>query len=305
MLDEGKRLQMLTRPSGAVDVLLDSDMFNEIDDQYALAYLLQSSDKLKLKGILAAPFANHHAKNAKEGMEKSEREIYHILQLMGREELNGIVYSGAMSFLPDEQTPVDSPAAQKIVQEAMQHTPENPLYVIGIAAATNLASALLLEPAIIDRTVMVWLGGRSFDWPDNRSFNARQDVAAARVLLGCGVPVVLLPGHGVVDHFTTTGPELRYWLGGKNSFCDYMVEKTEQEAMLKGQGKCWSRAIWDVTAVAWLLDEAFMSDRLEHSPIMEYDHHYSFDHTRHFIRYVYHIHRDALMEDMFAKLSTL
>ena len=49
------------------------------------------------------------------------------------------------------------------------------------------------------------------------AFNAKQDVAAARVLLGSGVPLVLLPGRGVVDHFSTTGPELEYWLRGKMS----------------------------------------------------------------------------------------
>jgi hypothetical protein len=51
------------------------------------------------------------------------------------------------------------------------------------------------------------------------------------------------------------------------------------------------------------LDGPFMLDRLEHSPIPQYDHHYSFDKTRHIIRYVYYISRDKLFEDLFNKLS--
>ena len=67
-------------------------------------------------------------------------------------------------------------------------------------------------------------------------------------------------------------------------------------------GPCWSRALWDVTAVAWLVG-GFMEDSLTPAPIPQYDGHYSFDPTRHFIRYVYHIDRDRLMEDLFRKLA--
>ncbi len=142
-----------------------------------------------------------------------------------------------------------------------------------------------------------------FDWHDNRSFNAGQDVAAARVLLGSGVPLVLIPGKGVAEKFATTGPELDYWLKGRNEFCDYIVEKTVREAGICNGNKCWSRPISDVMAVAWLQDRKFMLDRLESSPVMEYDHLYAKDQRRLFIRYVYSVDRDSLMEDLFIKIS--
>lgn len=41
----------LKRPQGRIDVVLDTDTFNEVDDQFALAYLLQSEDRLNLKAI--------------------------------------------------------------------------------------------------------------------------------------------------------------------------------------------------------------------------------------------------------------
>ena len=298
-------LARLRRPSLPVDVVLDTDTFNEVDDQFALAYLLQSSDMLHLKEIYAAPFDNHHSNGPADGMERSYEEIKRVLCMVSREELCGKVYRGATSFLTNEKTPVRSEAAERLCELAMHYTEQEPLYVIGIAAATNLASAILLKPEIKDRIFVIWLGGLSLDWHDNFSFNAKQDVAAARVLLGSGVPLVLLPGRGVVDHFTTTGPELKHWLSGKNAFCDYIVEKTREEAELVSGETCWSRPISDVTAVAWLLDTAFMLDRLEPSPIMEYDHHYACDKRRYFIRYVYSINRDRLMKDLFDKLAAL
>ena len=303
MEDYARSVLRLKRPDGPVDVVLDTDMFNEVDDQFALAYLLQSSDKLRLQEIYAAPFHNHHSKGAEDGMRRSYEEIFRVLTMLGHEEYHEHVYAGAIRFLPDEETPVDSAAVQRLIRLSERYTSDNPLYVIAIAACTNIASALLLCPELKNRIFVVWIGGMSFEWHDNRSFNAGQDVAAARVLLGSGVPLVQIPGRGVLDHFTTTGPELEHWLRGKNKFCDYIIDKTAAEAHKCGGERCWSRPISDVAAVAWLLDGSYMLDRLEHSPVMTYDHLYSEDKRRTFIRYVYSINRDKLMGDLFDKLS--
>lgn len=301
----GASIGRLKRPEGRIDVVLDTDTYNEVDDQYALAYLLQSGSRLNLKAVYAAPFDNHHSKGPLDGMERSYEEILNVLRLVKRTEYKDSVYRGAGSFLKNEEEPVDSPAVRHLISLAMEYTPEKPLYIIGIAACTNIASALLMKPEIRERVFVVWLGGLGMDWHDNFSFNAKQDVAAARVLLGSGVPLVLLPGRGVVDHFLTTGPELEYWLRGKNEFCDYIIDKTRHEAEIMSGETCWSRPISDVPAVAWLVDHEFMLDRLEPSPIMEYDHHYAEDKRRHFIRYVYGINRDRLMKDLFEKLAAL
>ena len=64
-------LKNLSIPKGPVDVVLDTDAFNEIDDQFAIAYLLRSEDKLDTKAIYAAPFLNSKVSSAAEGMEKN------------------------------------------------------------------------------------------------------------------------------------------------------------------------------------------------------------------------------------------
>lgn len=302
--DYARSIQRLKRPKGRIDMVLDSDMFNEIDDQFALAYILQYPEKLNLLEIYAAPFFNHHSDNPAHGMELSYEETYNVLTLLGRrEQFEGKIYKGSTSFLANEKTCVDSDAARRLIEVSGNYSEENPLYIVGIAACTNIASAILMDPSIVNRIFVVWLGGLGFDWHDNYSFNAGQDVAAARILLSSGVPLVLLPGKGVLDRFATTGPELEYWLKGKNAFCDYMIEKTREEAMICNGEKCWSRSIWDVGAAAWLLGNNFMLDRIVNSPVMEYDHLYSQDHRRLFIRYVYSINRDKLMGDLFERIS--
>ena len=295
-------LKKLEKPKGKIDVVLDTDAYNEIDDQFALAYLLRSKEKLNTRAIYAAPFYNEKSDSPADGMEKSYQEILHMLRLIGEQELTSHVYKGSEKYLPDEKTPVFSRAAEHLTQLAMQYSAENPLYVIAIGAITNIASALLMKPEIQDRIVLVWLGGNAHHYPHNIEFNCYQDVAAARVVFGCGAALVQLPCQGVVSAFTTCAGELEMFLRGKNELCDYLVDIAENEGS-QSPYRTWTRVIWDVTAVAWLLDGDFMLDKLVPSPIPQYDNHYSFDSNRHFIRYVYQINRDALYEDLFQKLT--
>lgn len=302
-IDNAKLVMRLQKPKGKVDVVIDTDTYNEIDDQFAVAYLIKSDEKLNLKAIYAAPFHNEKSTGPADGMEKSYQEIMNILTLLERDDLKPNVYRGSTAYMPSETEPVISDAAKDLAERAMDYSEENPLYVIAIGAITNVSSALLMNPEIKNRIVLIWLGGNALHWPHNREFNLFQDVAGARIVFGCGVPLVQLPCMGVVSAFTTSGPELEYHLGGKNKLCDYLVDVTTKEALECYGGSTWTRPIWDVTAVAWLLDGDFEEDCLMHSPIPEYDDRYAFDNNRHFIKYVYHIKRDNLFADLFAKLA--
>ena len=298
-------LKNLNPPISSVDIVLDTDAYNEIDDQFAISYMLRSQDRLHVKGICAAPFLNSKSTSAADGMEKSYQEILKLLDLADAQDLKANVYRGSDRFMIDENTPVLSDSAAFLSELANEYSPEHPLYIVAIGAITNVASALLLNPAMKENTVIVWLGGNGVHLDHNREFNLYQDIAAARIVFGCGVPLVQLPCGGVVDHFATSRYELEHWLLGKNKLCDYLVENTIAEAESYAKGRPWTRVIWDVTAVAWLLnvERQFMTDCLIHSPIPEYDDHYGFDNRRHFIKYVNSIKRDALFADLFEKLS--
>lgn len=302
MLTMEQRLKNLEIPTGPVDMVLDTDAYNEIDDQFAISYALYATEKLNVLALYAAPFFNNRSNSPADGMERSYQEILKLLRLS---KLECPVYRGSDRYLPDEQTPVASDAAKHLTELAMRYSPEKPLYVVAIGAITNVASALLMKPEIADNIVVVWLGGNALEWHDNIEFNIRQDVASARVVFASGAPLVMLPCLGVVSAFTSTEPELTYWLKGKNDLCDYLVQHTVEAANEYAKGRVWSRVIWDVTTVGWLLNDGrrFMLDKLIPTPIPEYDHHYAQDPRRPLCRYVYHINRDALMGDLFAHIS--
>ena len=46
---QAQLLKNLEVPTGKIDVILDTDAYNEVDDQYAIAYMLRSQDKLNVK----------------------------------------------------------------------------------------------------------------------------------------------------------------------------------------------------------------------------------------------------------------
>ena len=299
-------LKNLLPPAGPVDVVLDTDAYNEVDDQFAIAYLVRSRDRLTVKGFCAAPFFNAIVSSPAEGMEKSYDEIFHIMSLAGREDLHTLVHRGSDRYLLDEQTPVESDAARFLVRLSKDYTAERPLYIVAIGAITNVASALLLDPSMAERVVIVWLGGHAHHWTDSLEFNMKQDVAAARVVFDCGAPLVQLPCCGVVDRFATTQWELEHWLGRKNSLCDYLISHTTDYARrrLDPNGP-WSKPLWDVTAIGWLLNDGqrFMEQDIRPCPIPEYDNHYSFDADRFPMAYVHAVKRDALYADLFEKLA--
>ena len=315
-MDNTIRVKMLEKPTKSVDVVFDSDTYNEIDDQYALAYLVKSNKELSIKAIYAAPFylgqlPPDFYKNRKfksdspgDGMEKSYREIMNILTLLDAEEYKHLVHYGSTRYLTSEKEPVISQASEDLAKRAMDYSSDNPLYVIAIGAITNIASALLLNPEIKERMVVVWLGGHSHEWPNTLEFNMAQDIAAARVVFGCGVPLVQLPCKGVVSAFTLSAPELDCWMLGKNKLCDYLVGKTKEYAKERGLPIFWKKPIWDVTAVAWLINERFMEDRFTPTPIPTYDYHYAVDKSRPLMKYVYHINSELIIEDMIEKLTS-
>ena len=151
----------LLPPTGPIDVVLDTDTFNEIDDQFALSYMLSYKERLNVKALYAAPFFNMHSTGPEDGMIRSYEEILTLLDLAGRADLKEVTFKGSIDYLKDEKTPQISPSAEQLSKLAMNYTEENPLYVVAIGAITNVASAILLNPEIVSRIVIVWLGGHA------------------------------------------------------------------------------------------------------------------------------------------------
>ena len=292
-------IKRLNLPEGKIDMVMDTDTYNEVDDQFALAYCLLSPERLNVEAVYAAPYFNARSTGPADGMEKSYDEIVRLLGKMHRKP-DGFVFKGAKEYMKDARTPVDSPAVRDLIARAMAREDDDPLYVAAIGAITNIASALLIEPALTRKIVVVWLGGQPTTFPFATEFNLSQDVFAANTVLDSGVPFVLIPCQGVASHMLSTVPELNECIGGRNELCDALIELY---AAYEKDHFGWAKEIWDVSVIGYLINPDWVPTKLVHSPMLTEDSHWAHDERRHLIREAYICHRNPIFKDMFKKLA--
>jgi len=293
-----ERLALLEPPRGPAEIVLDTDTYNEIDDQFALVYALMSAN-LSLEAVYAAPFFNRRSVGPEDGMERSYEEILRILDRMGRAH-EGFAFKGSRSYLPSRSEPVPSPAADDLIAKAL--TPrDGPLYVLTVGCITNVASAIMLAPEIIRRIAIVWLGGQPPYWPSASEFNLKQDVPAAQTVFDSGAPLVHVPCKNVAEHLRTTLPEMEAYVKGRGAIGDYLYEiflgyRDDHYAA--------SKVLWDISTVAYLNNPDWVPSELRPSPILQDDVTWApEDETRHRVRIAYDLDRDAIYGDLFRKLA--
>ncbi|MBE6596251.1 MAG: nucleoside hydrolase [Ruminococcaceae bacterium] len=283
------------------NMILDTDAYNEVDDQYAIAYSMLSSEKINLMAICAAPFFNSRSSSAGDGMEQSYHEIFKIAKLTDPS-YSTPIYRGSSEFLSSADTPVESEAADKIAELVLSS--EETVYIAAVGAITNVASAIIKYPEIVDKAVVIWLGGHALHCPDTAEFNLRGDLLASQVVFDSGIPIIHIPCRGMCSELITTVPELEYYLSGKNELCDYLVTLTKSYNKELGRSEYgWSKVIWDVTAPAILtIPEAFETVVIPR-PFITSEMKYSFDMARAPYIYVRRLQRNPIYAELFRTLS--
>jgi hypothetical protein len=298
-LSDTDRLKLLAPRQGRLRVVLDTDTFNEIDDQFAIVQTLLSPERLGLEAIYAAPFFNKRSTGPGHGMELSHGEILELLSRMGVDP-EGLVHRGVREYVGPSRTARKAPAVEDLVARARSATPDDPLHVIAIGAISNVASALLTAPDIIDRTVVVWLGGHALEWPHQVEFNLKQDVGGVQALFESGVPLVVVPCMGVTSHLHASVPEIERYVEPHGEIGRFLAMRFKAYS---DDHLGWAKEIWDMAAIAYLLDPDWAPSVLVPTPILTDQITYSTDRGRHPMRYVTHVRRAPIMRDFFQKLA--
>jgi Inosine-uridine preferring nucleoside hydrolase len=278
-------------------VVLDTDTYNEIDDQFALVHVLLSPERARLEAIYAAPFHNSRSSGPADGMRKSFEEIHRVLEVVGH--VGPPVLEGATEWLTHSKSVSASPATEDLIERARSDE-EGPLYVVAIGAPTNIISALLLAPEIVERVVVIWLGGNSLYWPTAREFNLEQDPKASQALFDCGVALVHVPCFNVADHLTTTRAEVDRYVEPAGKVGAFLAERYKQYVDDRAGA---SKVIWDLAATGWILGPSWTTSALTQSPVLTDDLTWSLDIRRHLMDEVTYVRRDAVFADLFGRLA--
>jgi inosine-uridine nucleoside N-ribohydrolase len=212
------------------------------------------------------------------------------------------VVEGSATYLPSATEPVDSAAARRLVELA--HAPrEGLLHVVAIGCATNVASALLLDPSIVERIVVLWTAAYPSFWPyENASYNLAQDVPAVQVLLASGVPLVYVPGYFVGEELRVSGPELEQHVAGTGPLGDYLWDAVRQHPLFKLDRPGASKVIWDLAPLAVLLDPQWCTARRVPTPDLADDLHWRAADGRPEMVEVHDLDRDEVFADLFRVL---
>ena len=232
-------------------------------------------------------------------MQDSHDETMLLLRLMGLED-EVRVEAGATHAMPDESTPVDSPGARLIIEEAMKDD-DRPLHIAFYGPVTDMASALLLEPKIEDRGIrVIWIGGGN--WPNGgREYNLSNDIHAANVVMKSNLEVWQVPrstyrsmGVGYAELIEKVYPQ--------GEIGKYLIEQLlEHNAGTRPEMEY--RSLGDSPCIGIILDPECGQFSWRPAPTFDQQMHYIHSGQYRPIRVYENVNTRFIHEDLFAKLA--
>lgn len=196
-------------------LIIDADTANEVDDLYAIARAVLEP-RLDIVGITSAQW-HTNPRTPNDSVGESQRLNKEILALMGKTDIP--IPQGANFPMVNEQRAQPSEAAKFIIDQALA-TPEGEKLSIAILGpCTNIASAVLMEPKIIPKLSVNYLGFwynvKTNTW-NKREFNTNNDPNAVNALINT--------------------PNLEFRVMTATTSQHLIFEKTVMDQLLKGRG---------------------------------------------------------------------
>lgn len=286
-------------------VILDCDAYNDIDDQYAIAFAA-GSDRMELLAVGAVLFNNYRCSGFEDGMIKSYEETVKELKLIGRDDS-----VRALRGCPVPMTELgegvfgESEASDNIISTVLES--DETVYVIATGAATNVASAIMKNPAIKENMCVVWVGCNDIRYDGEAGdFNVWQDADAGRYLLNCGVPLVLLPAlgpEGTGTQMLRGTQETLDVIAGDSAAARYFRCDLPELAYPGETG--WTHRFWDIAGVGVLHNPDAFDLEIITAPRMRLDCTWAFEDGRHEIVYMNRLEPSAVFDDTFECIRRL
>lgn len=281
-----------------INVILDTDTANQIDDQFAIAYLLKSKEKFNIEAITIAPFYKQDkCENLTDGQQKSYKEVLKIIELLNYEDKN-IVHMGATEYFKDEMNQ-ENDAVNKIIEIAHKN---DKTYIIAIGAITNIALAIEKEASIVDKIEVVWLASNSLLYNNNNDFNFRQDIKANQKVFESNVKLNVIPVKNVASELKTTIYEIEHYLKRKGAVGEYLIELVKEERNGENLQFGKRKTIWDIAAVAYLINENWFEIMEISRPKISDNGEYILSKKYAKAKFVKYLDADKIFADLFEKI---
>lgn len=229
-----------------IPIVIDTDAANEIDDLYAIALALAADHRFEIRGFVATHFA---AVAGRESIQRSYDVLVELLSVAGAR--YPVAKGGDPLIYPGE--PQASAGSDFIIEEALRATPDEPVLVLGLGAASNISSAMMREPRIRDRIVVMFHGRSEATWPHaTAQFNIVGDVIAAQYLLESDVRLIWF---NTGTHLCASMEETERRLLPLGEIGRYLHEYRYQSAGFQSDRK----GFFDLGDTAWLIEPGLCS----------------------------------------------
>jgi purine nucleosidase len=256
-------------------VIITTDCGASFDDQWAITHLA-ASPEIQILGIVTT-----HAHNlpppAAEATAAAAREVLGLRTL----KTTPPVISGSSLPLKSATEPRRGPGVDFLLKEARDYRSDNRLTVVMIGVATDVASAILIDPTWADRVEIVAM---AFDeWKNGGDpWNVKNDLAAWRIVLNSRAPLVVGDDAVCRQDLALSPDAARARFGALGAAGAYLAANLEA-AHKRSPGLAKTRdggppalPIWDEVVVAHLLGMT----RSEQRPRPSLRDDRSFDHGR-------------------------
>ena len=238
-----------------IPIIIDADTANEVDDLYAIVRAI-TEPKFNILGITSAQF--HTSPLATDNTVQESQDINEeILRLMDEHSI--ALPLGSNVPIKNSAVPASSPASKFIVDMAHKMPNGEKLNVVILGSSTNVASAILEDPSIIEKLKVHYLGfwhNIETNTYNKKEFNTGNDPKAVDVLLNTkGLDLSVMTAT-TSQHLVFTKAEVDAHLKNKGGIADYLVNRWEtyQRWWTKEDMEKKSWIMWDVAIIEALAD---------------------------------------------------
>jgi inosine-uridine nucleoside N-ribohydrolase len=295
LIHQAKRVvPVIPAPDQPLRLIVDSDAANEIDDQYAITLAIADPQRFKIEGFVAAQFISKPEQRAGT-IERSYQIIQKLLELTGTTAQYPLKRGSPP--MESKDRPSKSEGVDLIIAAAHRGSPDNPLWVVGIGASTDLASAMLQDPAIIPNVRYLFHARSPQTWPERSTqFNVKGDVFAAQVLLESGVPLVWFDAGAEI---TAPMEETEQKLAPLGAIGKYLHEYRLKNPMFQSPKK----GFFDLGDIAWLIDSTLATSDIVPAPTMDDRMYFDQNKTHGDMMRVHNLNREKTWELFYQKLT--
>lgn len=269
-----------------IPVIFDTDANNEVDDQHALAYLLFSGDHFHVEGVTvnatSAPTGYSDESDVSDHYEEAKRVMQLCGGLFGKIPLKTGA-NGSFEEIKNHigETEFDGHEAVDFIIEKAMEKRNQKLVLLPVGKLTNIALALMKEPAIAEKVRIVWLGS---NYPEPGEHNQDWDIESMNYILDADVPfemvtvrsgkpsgtaAVMVSKDQILHRMSGKGPQIDTPVTGRHggvftNFGDYSVNLFSQYGMW---GDPPGRALFDMAAVAVVKNPEWAETREIPAPV--------------------------------------